>query len=257
MTLTKKLEGKTALITGASRGIGRAIALRLAKDGAFVVIHCGHGTTEAESTLREVTARGGRGAVIAADLAKAGSARRLREEMDGVLGRIEAAHLDIVVNNAGIGLIQGLAQTTEEQFDRVFAINVKAPFFLLQELLPRISDGGRIVNITSFVTRMALPAVGAYSMTKGAMSTMTLWLAKELGPRGITVNAVAPGIVDTDMNAATLSDVDARKYMESISAFGRVGQPEDVADVVGFLASEDGRWISGQSIEASGGSFLG
>jgi len=104
---------------------------------------------------------------------------------------------------------------------------------------------------------MAFPAVGAYSMTKGAMSTMTLWLAKQLGPRGITVNAVAPGIIDTDMNAASLSDAPSRKYMESISAFGRVGQPEDVADVVGFLASDEGRWISGQSIEASGGSFLG
>ncbi|NUO49181.1 MAG: SDR family NAD(P)-dependent oxidoreductase, partial [Polyangiaceae bacterium] len=142
MNTTKKLEGKTALITGASRGIGKAIALRLAKEGAFVVIHCGHGTAGAESTLREITALGGRGAVIAVDLVKAASASRLREEVDRVLGRIEAARLDIVVNNAGIGLIQGLAETTEEQFERVFAINVKAPFFLLQELLPRISDGG-------------------------------------------------------------------------------------------------------------------
>ena len=257
MTTTTKLEGKTALITGASRGIGRAIALRLADEGAFVMIHCGHGTRAAESTLRDVAAGGGRGAVIAVDLQKPGSARRLREEVDGVLARIGVARLDIVVNNAGVGLIQGLAETTEEQFDSVFAINVKAPFFLLQELVPRISDGGRVINITSIVTRMAMPAVGAYSMTKAAMSTMTLWLAKELGPRGITVNAVAPGIIDTEMNAAALSDAPSRKYMESISTFGRVGQPEDVADVVGFLASEQGRWISGQSIEASGGSFLG
>jgi 3-oxoacyl-[acyl-carrier protein] reductase len=256
-TTTKKLEGKTALITGASRGIGRAIALRLADEGAFVMIHCGHGTTAAESTLRDVAAGGGRGAVITVDLEKAGSARRLREEVDGVLARLGVARLDIVVNNAGVGLIQSLAETTEAQFDSVFAINVKAPFFLLQQLVPRISDGGRIINITSFVTRMALPAVGAYSMTKAAMSTMTLWLAKELGPRGITVNAVAPGIIDTEMNAAALSDASSRKYMESISALGRVGQPEDVADVVGFLASEQGRWISGQSIDASGGSFLG
>jgi 3-oxoacyl-[acyl-carrier protein] reductase len=257
MTTTKKLEGKTALITGASRGIGRAIALRLADEGAFVLIHCGHGTTAAESTLRDVAAAGGRGAHIVVDLEQPGSARRLREEVEGVLARIGVTRLDIVVNNAGVGLIQGLADTTEAQFDRVFAINVKAPFFLLQELVPRISDGGRIINITSIVTRMALPAVGAYSMTKAAMGSMTLWLAKELGPRGITVNAVAPGIIDTQMNAAALSDTASRKYMESISAFGRVGQPEDVADVVGFLASEQGRWISGQSIEASGGSFLG
>jgi 3-oxoacyl-[acyl-carrier protein] reductase len=210
-----------------------------------------------ESTLREVAAAGGRGIVIAVDLAKPGSARRLREEVDGVLERIDVRRLDILVNNAGVGLIQSLAETTEEQFDRVFAINVKAPFFLLQELIPRISDGGRVINITSFVTRMALPAVGAYSMTKAALSTMTPWLAKELGCRGITVNAVAPGIIDTDMNAAALSDAQSRMYMESISVFGRVGQPEDVADVVGFLASDRGRWISGQSIEASGGSFLG
>lgn len=257
MTSTKRLEGKAALVTGASRGIGKAIALRLANDGAYVIVHCGHRRKEAESTLREITDEGGRGAVISVDLAEAGSARRVREEVDAALARIEAARLDIVVNNAGIGLIQSLAETTEEEFDRVFAINVKAPFFVLQELLPRISDGGRVINITSLVTRMAMPAVGAYSMTKAAMSTMTLWLAKELGPRRITVNSVAPGIIDTEMNAASLSNADARKHMESISAFGRVGQPEDVADVVGFLASDQGRWVSGQSIEAAGGSFLG
>lgn len=140
--------------------------------------------------MRDVVARGGRGAVAAVDLATAGSARRLRADVE----RLDVPRLDIVVNNAGVGLIHSLAETTEEQFDRVLAINVKAPFFVLQELVPRISDGGRIINITSFVTRVAMPGVAAYSMTKGAISTMTLWLAKQLGPRGITVNSVSPGI---------------------------------------------------------------
>ncbi len=256
---TSKTNGtnETALITGASRGIGRATALRIAQRGAFTILHCGRDTAGATDVLREIERAGGQGAVITVDLERSGAAAQLSAQIERLLAEQGRAGLDVVVSNAGVGLIERLEETSEASFDRVFAINVKAPFFLMQALAPKLSDGARIVHITSFVTRVAMPVVGAYSMTKGAIDTMTRWLAKELAPRGIRVNAVSPGVIDTDMNAASLASPEGRRAMGSLSVFDRVGEPSDVADVVAFLASRDARWITGQSIEVSGGSFLG
>lgn len=162
---------------------------------------------------------------------------------------------DILVNNAGIGQILSLEEATEETFDEVMSINVKAPFFLIQQALPRLNAKGRIINLSSFVTRAASPSVFTSSISKGAMNTLTLALAKQLGSRQITVNAILPGIINTEMNAGTLQNNPAgQKYAAGLSIFNRWGEPEDVADIAAFLASPDSRWITGQLIDASGGS---
>ncbi len=152
--------------------------------------------------------------------------------------------------------MKNIEETTEEAFDEIMAINVKAPFFLIQQALPLLREEGRIINLSSAVTRIAIPDVTVYSMTKGTINTLTHTLAKQLGPRGITINAIQPGFVATDMNAALLQDPGARKFGADFSIFGRWGQPEDVADVAAFLASPDSRWVTGQLIDASGGSHL-
>lgn len=181
----------------------------------------------------------------------------LIKKLDDTLEANNLKGVDILVNNAGIGCICGIEEMTESQFDELFKINVKSPFFITQKILCRLHNGGRIINISSFVTRMALPMVGTYSMTKGALDSMTLFLAKQLGLRQITINSVAPGIINTEMNEQALKDIQSRKYLESLSTFDRVGEADDIADVIAFLVSDDGRWISGQRLEASGGSFLG
>ena len=160
------------------------------------------------------------------------------------------------MNNAGIGTSKTFEETTEESFDELLAVNVKAPFFLVQQALPLLRDDGRIVNISSGVTRIAYPHIMAYNITKGAVNTFTLHLAKLLGPRRITVNAVLPGIVDTDVNAPWLHTPEGQQHAAEMSALGRVGQPSDIADVVAFLSSNDGRWVTGQMIDATGGSHL-
>lgn len=254
--MTTSLKNKIAFVTGASRGIGKAIALRLAQDGAFVILQYAKNKSAAEQLLKEIKQRGSDGELVCADFNSAQAVETLFEQIDKILD-IQKAKIDILINNAGIGCIQGIEEMTDAKFTELLSINVKAPFFVTQKALPRMNDGGRIVNLSSVVTRMAMPDVGAYSMTKSSLDTMTLWLAKKLGPRQITVNSVAPGIINTDMNADGLAIPQARKYMESISVFNRVGEPDDIADVVAFLASDDARWISGQRLEVSGGSFLG
>lgn len=250
------LQNKIALVTGSSRGIGKATALRLAADGAFVIIH---GTNEklTGTVQQEITEHGGKATSINADISNQAGIEFLFKQLDAILKKQNKTTFDILVNNAGLGLICPLEETTEEQFDQLINMNVKAPFFITKKAISRLSDGGRIINVSSIVTRMAMPTVAAYSMTKGSINTMTLWLAKQLGPRQITVNSVSPGVIDTDMNAETLKNPEAKKYIEGLSTLGRVGKPEDVADTIAFLASDDARWISGQNIEASGGSFLG
>jgi 3-oxoacyl-[acyl-carrier protein] reductase len=253
------LEGTTSLVTGSSRGIGRAIARRLAADGSLVAVHYGTNADAAAETVDTVRAAGGAAFAIGAELGVPGDAERLWAAFDEALARHGARPgVDVLVNNAAIGASEPLATTTPEEFDRVFAVNVRAPFFLVQRGLDRIRDGGRIVNVSSGVTRIALPETLAYSMTKGALNTFSFTLAHELGRRGITVNAVAPGIVDTDVNAGWLrADPAARAHAASFSAFDRVGEPEDIADVVAFLASPAARWITGQILDATGGSHLG
>jgi 3-oxoacyl-[acyl-carrier protein] reductase len=244
------LQGKTALVTGGSRGIGRAISLRLAADGARVAVHYGSNELAAKQTVADIQAAGGEAFAVRADLAAEDAAEMLWAAFDR-----EAEGLDILVNNAGIGKQQPLADVTSEWFDELVAVNAKAPFFLIQQGLSRLRDDGRIINISSGATRIAFPADTAYAMTKGALDTLTLALAKELGPRGITVNSVAPGIIETEMNG-WLQDPAAAAGAAAYSTFNRVGQPADVADVVAFVASDDARWISGQYVDATGGSQL-
>lgn len=253
-----RLSGKTALVTGGSRGIGRGIALRLARDGALVAVHYGSNEAAAKETVAEIEAAGGRAFAIGAELGVPGDAAALWAAFDAALAQYEsgASGLDILVNNAGVGLFGKIGEVTEADYDRVFAVNVKAPFFIIQQGLERLRDGGRIVNISSGVTRIAFPITTGYSPTKGALNTLTLTLAQDLGARGITVNAVAPGLVNTDMNP-DLREPEAQAQGASLSVFNRVGEPEDIGDAVAFLASDDARWVTGQVLDATGGSFLG
>ncbi|MFI7424453.1 SDR family NAD(P)-dependent oxidoreductase [Nonomuraea sp. NPDC049684] len=239
---------RTALVTGAGRGIGRAVALRLAKHGFRVIVNYARDAAAAEEVVRLI---GADAVAVRADLG-------VPEEVERLARRVaeETDVLDVLVNNAGIGLSKPLAQETEEGYDRLFAVNVKGLFFLTRQVLPLIPDGGRIVNITSGVTRIAYPEGIAYAMTKGAVQVFTLALAKELGPRGITVNNVAPGIVDTDVNAGWLGDPGARAYAASRHALNRIGEPGEIADVVAFAASPAASFVTGTTLDATGGGNL-
>lgn len=251
------LKGKIVLVTGASRGIGKAIALRLAKEGALVAIHYGRRQEEAEEVAKEITQKGGSAFTIGANFRDLDGIDQLFVSMDAALQqRIGDHRFDILVNNAGIGQILSFEEASEESFDEVMNLNVKAPFFVIQQALPRLKEGGRIINISSFVTRAASPSVFTYSISKGAINTLTLLLAKQLGGRNITVNAILPGIINTEMNEGTLNNPDGQKYAAGLSTFNRWGEPEDVADIAAFLASTDSRWVTGQLIDASGGSHL-
>lgn len=254
---SRRLEGKVAVVTGASRGIGRGIAQRLAAEGALVAVHYGVQRDSAEETVLRIEAAGGAAFAIGAPLESLEGVNRFLAALDEELTRRRGSNsFDILVNNAGIGTSSPLEETTEEEFDRLIAVNVKAPFFIVQQSLGRLRDGGRIINISSGVTRIAFPHIMAYNLTKGALNTFTLHLAQLLGPRGITVNAVMPGIVDTDVNASWLHTPEGWKNAEDMSALGRVGEPADIADVVAFAASPDGRWVTGQMLDATGGSHL-
>jgi 3-oxoacyl-[acyl-carrier protein] reductase len=252
------LNGRTALVTGGGRGIGRAIATRLAADGALVGVHYGSDAESAAKVVAGIKEAGGRAFAVGAELGVAGAAETLWERFDaGLAGLGVEPGVDILVNNAGISSSGDLAGTSEADFDRIFAVNVKGPFFLIKHGLGRLRDNGRVINISSGSTRIASPALVAYSMTKGALNTLTFTLAKQLGARGITVNAVVPGIVDVDSNAGWLrNDPEQLAFWASFSAFGRVGQPADIADVVAFLASPGARWITGQHVDATGGAHL-
>ncbi|MFI7278413.1 SDR family oxidoreductase [Streptomyces sp. NPDC049879] len=247
-------DGRTALVTGASRGIGRAIAERLAADGADVAVHYGGGAEGAEETVSRITAAGGRAFAVHAELGTAGDVDTLITGLErGLAGR----PLDILVNNAAAPPGGPIETDTPEAFDRLFAVNVRAPYFLIQRALPLLRDGGRIITLSSVATRMANPGQTSFAMGKGALETMTLTLASALGARGITVNAVAPGATRTDANAAFFEAPGLREFIEAGTALGRLGRAEDVADAVAFLASDAGRWITGQTLDASGGVHLG
>jgi 3-oxoacyl-[acyl-carrier protein] reductase len=247
------LAGKTALVTGASRGIGRAIAQRLAADGALVAVHYGSNEAAATEAVEKIQANGGRAFAVRAELGVDGDVDTLFAGLEeGLSGR----QLDILVNNAGTGA-GSIEQTTREEFDRVFAVNVRAPFFIIQRALPLLRDGGRIINIGSADTRIAVTTELAYAMTKGAVNILSQTLANALGERGITVNTVAPGVTDTERNAWLNDKPELLAATASAAALGRIGQPADIADVVAFLASDDARWITGHLVDATGGMMLG
>lgn len=252
------LEGKTALVTGASRGIGRATALALAEAGARVVIHYGKSASDAESVVGSIRAKGGLADAIGADLATPNGANVLAGEVRSIVGE----RLDVLVSNAGISKAATIKDHTVEDFDNLFATNVRSPFFLVQQLLPALGEGSNIIVISSLGAHAVVgkpgldnPSVLAYASTKGALETLVKNWAAILGPRGIRVNAVAPGAIDTDMSNFTKTEA-GREVTLGMQALKRIGKPEDVADVIVFLASDKARWITGASIPVDGGSKL-
>ncbi|UAC02006.1 SDR family oxidoreductase [Dactylosporangium vinaceum] len=244
------LHNTTALVTGGSRGIGRAIALRLAADGAEVAVHYAGNDTAAAATVAQIHDEGGRAFPVRARFGDDGALDTL---FDALAGR----RLDILVNNAGLGSGHPIAEMTPQEFQQLLTVNVTTPFFLIQRALPLLNDGGRIINIGSTASRFAVSTQIGYTVSKAALESMAPSLANELGPRGITVNTVAPGAVRTDMTAGYTSIPEVRASIEAITALGRLGEPEDVADVVALLAGPAGRFITGQTIDVSGGTYLG
>jgi len=252
------LQDKTALITGASRGIGRATAAALARAGTHVLVHYGRSAQEAESLVSEIQAKGGHAEAISGDLGTPNGAALLAKQVRAIVGD----RLDVLVLNAGISKAAHLAEYTVEDFDNLFATNVRSPFFLVQQLLPILGNGSNIVVISSIAAHSVVgkpgvdsPSILAYASTKGALETLVKNWAAILGPQGIRVNAVAPGVIDTDMSNFAKTEA-GRKVTLGMQALKRIGKPEDVADVVAFLASDEARWITGASIPVDGGSKL-
>jgi NAD(P)-dependent dehydrogenase (short-subunit alcohol dehydrogenase family) len=245
------LNGKTALVTGASRGMGRAAALALAVAGAQVLVHYGRGASEADGVVAEIRKAGGRADAVAADLAAPDGPHKLAKLTRSIVGD----RLDILVANAGISKPATIEDTTIEDFDKLFAVNVRGPFFLVQQLLPILSKGSSVVFVSSLGAHAVVGTIPAYAATKGAIDTMVKHFASLLGARGIRVNAVAPGVVETDMSSFTKTDA-GRDYALSLQAFKRLAQPDDIGGVFAFLASEDARWITGDTIRVDGGSKL-
>jgi 3-oxoacyl-[acyl-carrier protein] reductase len=241
------LDGRAALVTGGSRGIGRAVVERLARDGAAVTFGFRTGERASEEVVASVMAAGGRATAVRADLAEPGAAARLWDAADEFAGPV-----DILVNNAGIGVVRTLAELSDEDFERVMQINLRAVFEALREAARRMPDGGRIVNVSTVNTVLPGPGISLYAASKGAVEQLTVIAAHELGERGITVNTVSPGATDTDMLREHNSS-EGRETMRGMSPLGRLGQPEDVADVIAFLVGPDGRWMTAQNLRAGGG----
>ncbi|OZM81928.1 3-ketoacyl-ACP reductase [Pseudonocardia sp. MH-G8] len=240
------LKGKKALVTAGSRGIGSAIARLLATRGAEVVVNYHENRKAADGTVEAITAAGGTAIAVQADLGSSADVHRLFAETAETLGG-----LDIVVNNVGINLVAPIATTAESDFDNVVAVNFKGSFLVMQHAADAVSDNGRIINISTGNTRVSMPFIGVYAATKAAVEQMTFSLARELGSRAVTVNAVLPGLTDTDGLRPEIRE-NASSIIQ-MTPLGRIGTPEDVAEVVAFLASAESRWVTGQTIGASGG----
>jgi 3-oxoacyl-[acyl-carrier protein] reductase len=245
------LNGKTALVTGASRGIGRASALALAKQGAEVLVHYSSGEKDADAVVAEIHAAGGKAQKVSADLRAADGPQTLAKQVREIVGE----RLDVLVANAGISKAASIEDTTVEDFDNLFAVNVRAPYFLVQQLLPVLGDGSSVVLLSSLAAHSAVGALSAYAATKGAVDTLVKHFASALGERGIRVNAVAPGVVATDMSNFTKTDA-GRDVTLGMQALKRIAQPDDIAGAVAFLASDNARWVTGDTLHVDGGSKL-
>jgi NAD(P)-dependent dehydrogenase (short-subunit alcohol dehydrogenase family) len=247
-----------ALITGGSRGLGKSTALKLAARGVDVILTYRSSPEEARQVVREIEQLGRRAVALPIDVADSGSFTAFVAQVKSALGEVwQREHFDYLVNNAGIGTHASFAETSEVQFDELMNIHLKGPFFLTQKLLPLIADGGRIVNISTGLARFALPGYSAYATMKGGIEVLTRYLAKELGPRGISVNTVAPGAIETDFSGGGLRDnPQINSFVASNTALGRAGLPDDIGGAISSLLAPENRWITAQRIEVSGGMFL-
>jgi NAD(P)-dependent dehydrogenase (short-subunit alcohol dehydrogenase family) len=245
------LSGKTALVTGASRGIGRASALALAKAGAQVLVHYNGGEKDATAVVAEIRKAGGKAEKLSADFRASDGPHALAERVRAIVG----ARLDILVASAGIAKAGTIEETTVEDFDALFAVNVRAPYFLVQQLLPVMCKGSSVVLLSSLAAHATIGTLSAYAATKGAIDTLVKHFAAALGERGIRVNAVAPGVVPTDMCSFAKTDA-GRKFTLGIQALKRMAQPDDIGAAIVFLASDEARWITGDTLRVDGGSKL-
>jgi NAD(P)-dependent dehydrogenase (short-subunit alcohol dehydrogenase family) len=256
--IESKSETKVAIVTGGSRGLGRSTALNLAKKGVDVIITYHSNVSEANTTVAAIEAQGRRAAALQLDVSNsksfAGFVDQVRDTLGTTFGR---DRFDFLVNNAGTGNYTPFEQTTEEAFDTMVNIHLKGVFFLTQKLLPVMADGGRIVNLSSGLTRFTNPGSSAYAMMKGGVEVLTRYLAKELGSRGITANTVAPGAIETDFGGGMVrNSPELKRRISEGTALGRVGLPEDIGPMIASLLSDDNRWVNGQRIEVSGGALL-
>jgi NAD(P)-dependent dehydrogenase (short-subunit alcohol dehydrogenase family) len=255
--MSSSTKTRIALVTGASRGLGRATALALARGGWDLIATYKSNRAEAETLVAEIEGMGRRIAVLPLDAGDVRGFDAFVAEAGKVLAAWGRDRFDHLVNNAGFGVHKPFAETTEEEFDALVAVHLKGVFFLTQKLLPMIEDGGRIVNVSSGLTRFSFPGYAAYASMKGAVETLTRYLAKELGPRGIAVNTVAPGAIETDFGGGAVRDNPQLNAMiAGGTALGRVGLPDDIGPMVASLLSEANRWVTGQRIEVSGGMLL-
>lgn len=246
---------KIALITGGSRGLGKSMALHLAKKGHDIIFTYNSKKAEADAVAAEIEKLGRKASALQFNAAEHKNFNVFAESVkQSLLGKWQRNEFDFLVNNAGIGVHASFMETTEEQFDQLVNIHFKGVFFLTQKLLPLIKDGGRIVNLSSGLARFSLPGYAAYAANKGAIEVLTRYLAKELGPRRITVNSLAPGAIETDFGGGAVRDnKQLNELIASQTALGRVGLPDDIGGAVAALLSEDCGWINGQRIEVSGG----
>ncbi|HEY0915154.1 MAG TPA: SDR family oxidoreductase [Solimonas sp.] len=249
---------RIALITGGSRGLGRNAALALAAKGNDVILTYRSRREEAEAVVAEIAALGRRGVALPLDVADSSTFLAFAEQVRAALHQHwQREQFDYLLNNAGIGIHAGFADTSEAQFDELVKIHFKGPFFLTQKLLPLVRDGGRILNVSSGLARFALPGYAAYASMKGAMEVLTRYQAKELGVRGIAVNIIAPGAIETDFGGGAVRDnAQLNAFVASQTALGRVGLPDDIGGAIAQLLAPESGWINAQRIEVSGGMFL-
>jgi 3-oxoacyl-[acyl-carrier protein] reductase len=245
------LSVKTALVTGASRGIGRATALALAKTGAQILVHYSKAEKEADAVVAEIRRTGGRAEKVNADLALKDGPHQLAEQVRSIVGR----RLDILVANAGISVASPIEETKVDDFDKLFAVNVRAPYFLVQQLLPILCKDSSITFVSSLAAHASVNNISAYSATKGAIDTLVKHFAAALGAKGIRVNAVAPGVVDTDISNFTKTET-GREITLGMQALKRIAKPDDIGSVIAFLASDAAKWITGDTVHVDGGSKL-